>query len=156
MVQMMDPLSVADLVLRTTILIGFTCFIRPNSYHQLKFGDLTFPADNDENGNLRIEIVVAVPDSKSVAYAAAVGGLARKVKLQEFGIRDLCAVRTLVALGQKLGVFDCDFREACDKCRFVVKPMCLDWYVLLAVEGGVLTPTKTVSWWFSGGGSLLL
>ena len=52
MVQMLDPLSVADLVLRTMMLTGFTCFLRPNSYHQLKFRDLTFLADNVEDGNL--------------------------------------------------------------------------------------------------------
>ena len=80
-----------------------------------------------------------------MAYASATGGLARKVKLIEFGIRDLCVVHTYVALGQKMGVFDCGRREACEKCQFVVKPTYLEYFVFPAVEDGVITPTKTGS-----------
>ena len=139
----MDPLSVMDLVLRAMLLTGFTCFFfRPNSYHTLRWRDLTF---KDEFGNLRVVVVVAVPDSKSTGYAAALGGKARHVKLVEFGVRELCVVRSLVALGMKLGVFDLDLRGACTKLCCTVKPACRDWFVFPAVEGGVLTPTKTVS-----------
>ena len=141
----MDPLSVMDLVLWAMFLTGFTCFFRPNSYHILRWRDLTFKADKDEFGNLRVVVEVAVPNSKSVAYAAALGVQARHVKLVEFGVRELCLVRSLVALGMKLGVFDLDLRKACTKLCFMVKPACRDWFVFPAVEGGVLTPTKTVS-----------
>ena len=147
---MLDPLGVADLVLRALLLTGFTCLFRPNSYHRLKWRYLSFLAEKDEDGILRIEETVSVLDSKAVAYASALEGLARRVTLFEFGIRDLCAVRTYVALGKKLGVFDYDLRETCKKYRFVVKPLCLDFFVFLAVEGEVLTPTKIVSWWLRG------
>ena len=90
-------------------------------------------------------VVVAVPDSKSAVYVVALGGLARHVKLMEFGVMELCVVRSLVALGMKMGVFDLDLPGACAKRRFMVKPACCDWFVFPAVEGGALTPTKTVS-----------
>ena len=72
-------------------------------------------------------------------------------------------MRTYVALGQKMGVFDCELREACEKHRFVVKPTCLDYFVFPAVKDGFLTPTKTVCRslrdvvpFFGGVGSLIL
>ena len=68
---------------------------------------------------------MAVPDTKSVAYAAAVGGLSRTVKLKEFTIRDLCGVRTLLALANKMGVLERDLANACLHNFFVVKPECL-------------------------------
>ena len=150
MVQILDPTSVADLVLRAILLIGFTCLFRPNSYQSLKWKDVTFSAVVDVDGNLRVEAVVTVPDTKSVAYAAALGGTSRKVKLKEFSIRDLCGVRTLVALGNKMGAFDRDLADACRHKRFVVKQECLDWYVFPAVARGVLSPHKTVSRWVGG------
>ena len=91
-----------------------------------------------------MEVSVAVPDLKMVAYAAAIGGVSRRVKLCEFAPRELCVVRTLVALGVKLGVFDLDLRGACEQRQFVVQPACKEWFVFPAVEGGILTPTKTV------------
>ena len=150
MVQMLDPLNVADLVLRAVMLTGFTCLFRPNSYQSLRWRHVTFEAHVDEEGNLHVEVVLAVPDSKSVGYAAAIGGLGRSVKLKEFEVRDLCVVRTLVALAVKIGVLDLDLTEACRKQRFAVKPECLDFFVFPVVEGGVLTPHKTVRW--VGGG----
>ena len=145
LVQTLDPMSVPDLVLRATILMGFTCFLRPNSFHELRWRDLTFDASLDEAGDLHLEVVVSVPDLKMVAFAAAIGGVSRKVKLCEFAPRELCVVRTLVALGVKLGVFDLDLKGACGQRRFVVRSECTEWFVFPAVEGGLLTPTKTVS-----------
>ena len=86
-----------------------------------------------------------VPDSKSVAYGAALGGGPRKVRLQEFNVRELCVVRTLVALGMKMGVFDRDMEAACLHQRFVVKEDCHSWFVFPSVEGGLLSHHKTVS-----------
>ena len=127
MVQILDPTSVADLVLRNILLIGFTCLLRPNSYQLLKWRHVTFTAEVDVGGNLQVEVVVVVPDTKSVAYAAAVGGLSRTVKLKEFTIRDLCGVRTLLVLANKMGVLERDLVDACLHKSFVVKPECLDW-----------------------------
>ena len=140
MVQLLDPMSVSDLVLRAVMLTGFACLFRPNSYQALKWRHVTFQAHVDEEGNLHVEVVVVVPDTKSVDYAAALGG-----KGKEFEVRELCVVRTLVALAVKMGVLDLELREACRKQRFVVKPECLDYFVFPAVEGGVLSPHKTVS-----------
>ena len=151
MVEMLDPLSVADLVLRAIILTGFTCFFRANSYQLLTWKDLTFTSYIDTEGNLHVEVVVDVPDIKAVAFGAALGGVARKVKLEEFHVRDLCVVRTLVALGAKMGVFDRDMEEACLQQRFVVRKDCSTWFVFPMVEGGILSHDKTVSMREGGG-----
>ena len=140
MVQFLDPMSVSDLVLRAVMLTGFTCLFRPNSYQALKWRHVTFEAHIDEEGNLHVEVVVVVPDTKSVGYAAALGRLGRSVKLKEFEVRELCVVRTLVALAVKMGVLDLDLPKACRKQRFVVKLECLDHVVSPAVERGVLSP----------------
>ena len=145
MVQMLDPLSVSDMVLRAVVLIGFTCLFRPDSYQELKWRHVTFQAHVDEEGDLRVEVVVVVPDIKSVGYAAALGGVGRSVKLKEFEVRELCGVRTLVALAMEMGVLELDLLKACREQSFVVKQECLDYVVFPAVEGGVLSPHKTVS-----------
>ena len=165
MVQMLDPTSVSDLILRAILLAGFTCLFRPNSYQLLKWRHVSFSAELDVDGKLHVEVVIAVPDSKSVAFAAALGGASRSVKLKEFlnrdlclvrtlvvlsnkmGVsnRDLCLVRTLVILSNKMGVLDLSLAEACLQQRFVVKEECMDWFVFPAVSGGVLSPDKTVS-----------
>ena len=145
MIEVLDPLSVADLVLRAIILTGFTCFFRSNSYQLLKWKDLTFTTYLDPNGDLHVEVVVDVPDMKAVAYGAALGGVGRKVKLEEFHVRDLCVVRTLVAVGVKMGVFDLDMKEACLQQRFVVREECHAWFVFPMVEGGIISYDKTVS-----------
>ena len=88
MVQMLDPTSISDLVLRAIILTGYTCLFRPNSYQSLRWEHLTFTAEVDGLGNLKVEAIVDVPDDKSVAFAAAGGGESRKVKLKEFADRD--------------------------------------------------------------------
>ena len=147
MVQMLDPTSVSDLILRAILLAGFTCLFRPNSYQLLKWRHVSFSAELDVDGKLHVEVVIAVPDSKSVAFAAALGGASRSVKLKEFSNRDLCLVRTLVVLSNKMGVLDLSLAEACLQQRFVVKEECMDWFVFPAVSGGVLSPDKTVSWW---------
>lgn len=145
MVQTLDPSSVSDLVLRAILLAGFTCLFRPNSYQLLKWRDVSFAAELDVEGNIHVEMVIDVPDSKAVAYAAALGGASRSVKLKEFVNRDLCVVRTCVALADKMGAFDLSLAEACLQLRFVVKEECMDWFVFPAVSGGVLSPHKTVS-----------
>ena len=145
MVEMLDPLSVADLVLRAIILTGFTCFFRSNSYQLLTWKDVCFTSYLDPDGNIHVEVVVVVPDTKAVAYGAALGGGPRKVKLEEFNVRELCVVRTLVALGMKMGVFDLDMEAACLQQSFVVKEECHSWFVFPSVEGGILSHHKTVS-----------
>ena len=80
-----------------------------------------------------------VPNSKSIAYGAALGGGPRKVKLEEFNVRELCVVRTLVALGMKMGVFDLDVKAACLQQRFVVKEDCYTWFVFPSVKGGFVS-----------------
>ena len=147
MVQMLDPTSVSDLVLRAILLVDFTCLFRPNSYQLLKWRDVSFSAEVDADGKLHVEVVIAVPYTKSVAFAAALGGASRSVKLKEFSNRELCLVRTLVVLSNKIGVLDLSLEQACLQQRFVVKEECMDWFVFPAVSGGVLSPDKTVSWW---------
>ena len=153
MVEMLDPLSVSNLVLRAVLLVGFTCLFRPNSYQGLKWQHVTFQAHVDEEGELRVEVVIVVPDIKSVGYATALGGVGRSVKLKEFEVRELCAVHTLVALAVKMGVLELDLLEACMQQSFVVKPECMDYVVFPAVERGVLSPHKTVS--RAGGGVVM-
>lgn len=92
-----------------------------------------------------MEVVVSVPDIKSVGFAAALGGQARQVKLCEFAPRELCIVRSLVTLGMKLDVFDKKLNEACKERRFVVRPECYEWFVFPAVQGGILDPYRMVS-----------
>ena len=92
-----------------------------------------------------MKVVIVVPEIKSVGYAAALEGVGRSVKLKEFEVRELCAVRTLVVLAVKMGVLELDLREACMQQSFVVKTECKDYVVFPAVEGGVLSPHKTVS-----------
>ena len=147
LVHLLDPCSVFDLVLRAIILTGFTCLFRPNSHQSLKWKDITFEAVVDGDGNLVMEVVIVVPDSKAVAYGAAQGRPNRVVKLREFALRELCVVRTLVALGLKMGVFDRGFEAACIQQRFVVKEECSTWFVFPAVEDGVISPLKTVRFW---------
>ena len=91
-----------------------------------------------------MEVVIEIPDSKSVAYAAAQGRPNRVVKLKEFTLRELCVVRTLVALGVKMGVFDRALEDACIQQRFVFKGECSNWFVFPAVEDGVISHFKTV------------
>ena len=93
-----------------------------------------------------MEMVIAVPDSKSVAFAAALGGASRSVKLKKFPNRDLCVVRTFVVLANKMGDLDLSLADACLRQRFVVKEECMDYFVFPAVSRGVLSPEKTVSW----------
>ena len=143
--QTLGPLSVADLVLRAMLITGFTCFFRPNTDNSLKWSDLSFEAAVDEEVNVHVEVVVAVPNLKAMAYAVTVGGLARLVKLRKISLREMCVVRILVALEVKMGVFDLELRGACERRRFVVKPTYLDWFVFPSVEGGILTSSKTVS-----------
>ena len=89
---------------------------------------------------------------KSVAYAAAAGGGSRFVKFKEFANRDLCVVRTLVALANKMGVLDRELADACHQQRLVVKQACQDWFFFPAMSSGVVSPHKTVSW--GAGGSV--
>ena len=145
MVQMLDPTSVTDLVLRAILLAGFTCLFRPNSYQLLKWRHVSFSAEVGVDGDLHMEMVIVVPDSKSVAFAAALGGASRCVKLKEFPKRDLCVVRTFVVLSNKMGVLDLSLADACLRQRFVVKEECVDYFVFPAVFHGVLSPQKTVS-----------
>lgn len=145
LIQTLDPCCLGDLVLGNMLLMGITCFLRLNSYHALRWRHLIFSSSVGPEGDLHVDILVSVPDLKAVAYVAALGGMAKKVRLFEFALREMCVVRSLVALGVKMGVFDTNLREAVDKQRFVLKPAALDWYLFPAVEGGHLNPTKTVS-----------
>ena len=145
MVEMLDPLSVADLVLRAIILTGFTCFFRSTNSQSLTWKDVCFTSYLDPDGNIHVEVVVEVLDSKAVASGAALGGGPRKVKLEELNVKELCVVRALVALGMKMGVFDLDMEAACLQQSFVVKEECHSWFVFPSVEGGILSHHKTVS-----------
>ena len=85
-----------------------------------------------------MEVVIVVPHSKAVAFAAALGGASRSVKLKEFPNRDLCGGRTLVVLSNKMGVFYLSLADACLQQRFVVKEEYMDWFVFPAVSSEVL------------------
>lgn len=121
LVLSLDPTGIGDLVLKVMFLAGITCFLRPNSYHLFKWKHLEFGVFEGEEGDLKVDILLSVPDLKSVAYASAVGGGLRTVGLREFAIPDLCVVRHIVALETKMGVFDSDLHAACADKRFVVK-----------------------------------
>lgn len=99
--------------------MAFTCLLRPNSLHRLKYWHLLFHALEDTSRNLWIEIEVAVPNSKSMVYAAATGGLARM--LQEHKNREMCVVFPVVALAAKTDLFVGGFKEAYANRKFVVK-----------------------------------
>lgn len=137
LVQQLDPRSVADLILRAVILVGFSCLFRPNSYQLLRWRHVTFETRKDADGSYHLEVLVTVPDNKAVVYAAAVGGVGRTVRLKEFHTLEFCAARTLYAVALKMGIFD-------SKQQFVMKPECSDQFVFPAVVGGVLIPHKTV------------
>ena len=121
MVQRLDPNSVSDLVLRAILLTGFVCLLRPNSYKSLTWDHVTFIPTVDAKGMVSMELVLRIPDCKSVGYAAALGGADRSVTLKEFAIPGLCVVRTLVALGMKMGLFELSLKQASQQGSFIVK-----------------------------------
>ena len=77
LVQTLDPTSFADFVFKAVLLVGFTCFLRPNSFQELRWMDLTFEATLDEAGDLHVEVLVSVPDLNVVENNAALGGASR-------------------------------------------------------------------------------
>ena len=113
MVQRLDPSSVADLVLKTILLTGFTCLLRPNSYQLLTWDHVTFVASVDVMGIVIMEVVVRVLDIKSVGYVVALGGVDISVTLKEFSVPELCVVRTLVVLSMKMNAFELSLKPAC-------------------------------------------
>lgn len=137
LVRMLDPMSVADLIVRGIIVIGFTCLLRPNSHQLLKWKNIKFERKDWDDGSWTLEVTATVPDLKSVGYSGAIGEGDRIVFMKEHGTRDVCPVRILATIAGKMNVLD-------PLQAWTVKRECLDMFVFPAVERGILTPHRTV------------